>query len=183
SASSAASSPRHRRATMPPRRRGSSGYRGVRQRPFSGFYAEIRSSDVRISLGTFETAHKAARTYDAAPWRLQRPRAQMNFHDVWTCEQAQAVAPPPRLITDQDREEHRRRQRRLLIAEADERAMAEWRQRYPQDVADENTFWAERTARRHAERADRRRRKALAEAQCDLVNASGESFFDSGDPR
>ena len=40
--------------------------------------------------------------------------------------------------------------------------MAEWRRRYPQDVADENDFWVERTARCRAERADMRRRKALA---------------------
>ncbi|KAE8812720.1 Glutamyl-tRNA(Gln) amidotransferase subunit A [Hordeum vulgare] len=100
-----------------------------------------------------------------------------------TCEQAHAVAPPSHLITEQDREEHRWQQRRLLIAEADERAMAEWRQRYPQDVANENAFWAEWTARRRAEQAAMRRWKALAISQCDLVNAGWESFFDSDDPR
>ena len=101
----------------------------------------------------------------------------MNFQDVWTCEQVQAVAPPPCLITDQDCEEHRWRQRRLLIEE-DKRAMAEWRQRHLEDVANENTFWAERRARRRAERADMRRRKALAISQCNLGNAS---FFSDND--
>ncbi|KAE8812076.1 hypothetical protein D1007_10913 [Hordeum vulgare] len=61
---------------------------------------------------------------------------------VHTCEQAQAVAPSPRLITKHDREEHHRRQRRLLIVEVNERAMAECHQRYPQDVADKNAFSA-----------------------------------------
>jgi hypothetical protein len=46
---------------MPPRRRSSSGYRGVRVRPNDTFYAEIRSSDERIGIGTFEAAHEAAR--------------------------------------------------------------------------------------------------------------------------
>ncbi|XP_020166811.2 uncharacterized protein [Aegilops tauschii subsp. strangulata] len=101
----------------------------------------------------------------------------MNFHDVYTREQAQAVAPPPRLITYQDREDHRRRQRRLLIAEEDERAIAEWRRRHPEDVADKKAFWAERTARCRSERADMHRRKALAISQCDLVNTCGKSFF------
>jgi hypothetical protein len=50
---------------MPPRRRSSSGYRGVRARPNGTFYAEIRSGDERIGLGTFETAHEAAHAYDA----------------------------------------------------------------------------------------------------------------------
>ncbi|XP_020165670.1 uncharacterized protein [Aegilops tauschii subsp. strangulata] len=115
---------------MPPRRRGASGYRGVRQCPNGWYPAEIRSGDVRLGLGTFRTSHEAARAYDAAAWRLDRPRQQMNFQDAQTRQQAQDVAPPPRLITDQDRAEHARRQRRLLVAEEDERAMAEWRRRH-----------------------------------------------------
>jgi hypothetical protein len=50
---------------MSPRRRSSSVYRDVRARPNDTFYAEIRSGDERIGLGTFETAHEAARAYDA----------------------------------------------------------------------------------------------------------------------
>ncbi|KAI5006174.1 hypothetical protein ZWY2020_033417 [Hordeum vulgare] len=88
---------------MPPRHRASSGYRSIRERPYDTKYAEIQSGDVRVGIGTFETAHEAARAYDAATWRLGRPRAQMNFHDVYTHEQAQDLAPPPRLITKQDR--------------------------------------------------------------------------------
>ncbi|KAE8796585.1 putative AP2 protein [Hordeum vulgare] len=80
---------------MPPRRRSSSSYRGVRERPSGTYSAEIRSGDVRLGLGTFETALEAARAYDTAAWRLGRPRAQMNFHDVYTREQARNLAPPP----------------------------------------------------------------------------------------
>ncbi|KAE8817018.1 AP2-containing protein [Hordeum vulgare] len=93
---------RPHQATMPPRRCGSLGYRSVRERPSGVYYAEIRSGDVRIGLGTLQTSHEVARAYDAAAWRLARPRAQMNFYDVYTCEQAQALAPPSRLITHQD---------------------------------------------------------------------------------
>ncbi|KAF7053580.1 hypothetical protein CFC21_061469, partial [Triticum aestivum] len=107
----------------------------------------------------------------------------MNFQDVHTRQQAQDVAPPPRLITDQDRAEHARRQRRLLIAEEDERAMAEWRRRHPKDVADEQAYWAEQTAKRRAKRLDGRRRKALALSQCDIVENGGQSIFSANDPR
>ncbi|XBH97367.1 hypothetical protein VPH35_127043 [Triticum aestivum] len=168
---------------MPPRRRGASGFRGVRERPNGWYFAEIRAGDVRLGLGAFRSAREAARAYDAAAWRLDRPRSQMNFRDVFTREEAQRLAPPPRLITDMDRADHARRQRRLLVAEEDERAMAEWRRRHPEDVDAEHAYWAERTARRRSERADRRQRKAVANEQCDIVSAGGRSFFTSDDER
>nr|XP_020185389.1 uncharacterized protein LOC109771089 [Aegilops tauschii subsp. strangulata] len=82
-----------------------------------------------------------------------------------------------------DRANHARRQRRLLVAEEDERAMAEWRRRHPEDVTDERAYWAERTARRRVVREDRHRRKALANTQCDIVEAGGRSIFTSDDER
>jgi hypothetical protein len=54
---------------MPPRRRSSSGYRGVRAWPNGTFYTEIRYGEERIGLGTFETAHEAARAHDAVAWQ------------------------------------------------------------------------------------------------------------------
>jgi hypothetical protein len=87
---------------MPPRCRSSSGYRGVRARPNRTFYAEIRSGEERIGLGTFETAHEAARAYDAIAWRLGRPRRSMNFDDVMTRAQAEMLAPlPPAVMREQ----------------------------------------------------------------------------------
>nr|XP_051196912.1 ethylene-responsive transcription factor ERF096-like [Lolium perenne] len=71
---------------MPPRRRSASGYFGVRARPRGRFDVEIRSGDERIRLGTFDTAHEAARAYDAVAWRLGRSQRTMNFHDVRTRE-------------------------------------------------------------------------------------------------
>jgi hypothetical protein len=44
---------------MLPRRHSNSGYCGVRARPNGTYYAEIRSGDERIGLGTFETMHEA----------------------------------------------------------------------------------------------------------------------------
>ena len=111
----------------------------------------------------------------------------MNFQDVYMLQQALDVAPPPRLNTAEDRAEHAERQRRLLVAQEDERVMAEWRQCHPEDVAYEQAYWARRreedTQRRRASRLDRRRRKALANAQSDLVVAGGRSFFTPNDDR
>ena len=58
--------------------------------------------------------------------------------------------------------------------------MAEWRQRFHEDLAAENDFWAQRRAQRATDRADRCARKALAIAQCELGFAP---TFDDNDPR
>ena len=55
---------------MPPRHRETWVYRGVRARPSGGFSIEIRFRGMRLGLGNFDTATEAARTYDAAAWRL-----------------------------------------------------------------------------------------------------------------
>ncbi|KAE8802563.1 Ethylene-responsive transcription factor CRF1 [Hordeum vulgare] len=91
----------------------------------------------------------------------------MNFPDVPTRELAQELAPPPRLITDEDRRDNRRRERRLGIAEMDEEAMAQWHQRFPLDIANENAFWAERRAARRTEQANRR--TCVGGRHCDIA--------------
>ncbi|VAI80963.1 unnamed protein product [Triticum turgidum subsp. durum] len=128
--------------------KGKSGFFGVRQKPSGNWGVEFSDAGRRWWIGTYPSAHEAARAYDVAVWRAERPRSHLNFPE--TESRAKAEMPMLQGINMKEITTKKKKTKKPSVVvsagETDEEAMVRFAREHPKYVQAEMEYYWKREA-------------------------------------
>ncbi|KAF7111132.1 hypothetical protein CFC21_111178 [Triticum aestivum] len=129
--------------------KGKSGFFDVRQKPSGNWGVEFSDAGRRWWIGTYPFAHEAARAYDVAVWRAERPRSHLNFPEIESRAVAEMLVPQGinmKEITTKKKKKMKKPSVVVSAGETDEEAMARFAQEHPEYVQAELEYYWKREA-------------------------------------
>nr|BDI54534.1 ethylene-responsive transcription factor 2-like [Triticum aestivum] len=98
--------------------------------------------------GTYPSAHEAARSYDVAVWRAERPRSQLNFPKIETRAEAKMIVPKGINMKEITMKKKKTKKPSVVVSvgETDEEVMARFSREHPEYVQAELEYYWKREA-------------------------------------
>ncbi|KAM3280535.1 hypothetical protein ACQJBY_047368 [Aegilops geniculata] len=129
-------------------RKGKSGFFGVRQKPSGNWGVEFFDAGRRWWIGTYPSAHEAARAYDEAVWRAERPWSHLHFPEIESQAEAEMLVPQGINMKEITTKKKMMKKPSVVISagETDEEAMARFAREHPEYVQAKMEYYWKREA-------------------------------------
>ncbi|XP_044983907.1 ethylene-responsive transcription factor 2-like [Hordeum vulgare subsp. vulgare] len=124
--------------------KGKSGFFGVRQKPSGNLGVEFSDAARRCWIDMYPSAHKAARAYDVAVWRAERPREHLNFPEIKSRMEAEMLVPQGIKMKEITTKKKTKKKPSIVVnaGETDEEAMVRFAREHPEYVqAELEHYW------------------------------------------
>ncbi|KAE8816237.1 AP2-containing protein [Hordeum vulgare] len=124
--------------------KGKSGFFGVRQMPSCNWGVEFSDAGRRCWIDTYPSAHEAARAYDVAVWRVERPQEHLNFPEIESRVVAEMLVPHGIKMKAITTKKKTTKKPSVVVNadEIDEEAMARFAREHPEYVqAELEHYW------------------------------------------
>ncbi|KAF7043581.1 hypothetical protein CFC21_052914 [Triticum aestivum] len=125
--------------------KGKSGFFGVRQKPSGNWGVEFSDAGRRWWIGTYPSAHEAARAYDVV---VERPRSHLNFPEIETRAEAEMLVLQGINMKEITTKKMKMKKPSVVVSagETDEEAMARFSREHPEYVQAELEYYWKREA-------------------------------------
>ncbi|XBJ25877.1 hypothetical protein VPH35_003425 [Triticum aestivum] len=123
--------------------KGKSFFFGMRQKPSGNFGVEFFDAGRRWWIDTYPSAHEAARAYDVAVWRAERPREHLNFPKIKSRAEAEMLVLQGIKMKEIPTKKKTTKKPSVVVSagKTDEEAMARFAREHPEYVQAELEYY------------------------------------------